>query len=132
MLRPGYTLIELLVVIAILALAAGLAVPASSQVIASVTLRSDATLITGILRGLQDEAVRTQTAVTVMSSSGPLRTSTGRTLYSSSSLSVEVSEPITFYPDGTTDGGTLHLGDQSRHLIITVAWLTGDVRVGEP
>ncbi len=130
--RPGYTLIELLVVIAILASVAALAAPAIGRVIQSMTFRSEASRITEKLRTLEEEAVRTQQTITVRQSPNGSIVTTGRVVYASKMVSVHLPEHISFYPDGTSDGGHLVLHGPSGDMQVDVAWLTGDVTVGAP
>jgi len=130
--RPGYTLVELLVVIAIMAVVAVLAAPAAGHVIQSMTFRSQATLIAERLHALQVQAIQTQQVITVLRSSTGLKTAEGQSVYASNVLSARAPEAITFYPDGTTDGGRIILYDSSRELPIDIAWLTGTVTVGGP
>lgn len=132
MLRTGYTLLELLVVIAIIALVAALAAPATGHIIQSARFRSQASEMTAKLRGLQNEAVRTQQTITLQTRSGRLATTDGRIVYAADDVSIEASGPITFFPDGTTDGGHLALHSGEQRLPIEVAWLTGNVTVGVP
>jgi|WetSurMetagenome_2_1015567.scaffolds.fasta_scaffold562396_2 general secretion pathway protein H len=128
----GYTLIELLVVVGILSVVAAIATPLTTHAINAATARSDSYRTVSTLRHLQSEAVQRQDAITLAPSKSALRTTAGEEIRISDSATVEVPEPVRFYPDGTTSGGRIILHNGSRTTEIELAWLTGQVTQETP
>ena len=131
--QSGYTLMEVLVVLAIMGLIAAFAVPTAARTIDNVTLQSDARTVVVKLRQLENAAIETQQVVTV-SGSDALTVSTGDTLSASGSSDVRLvgTNEISFYPDGTSSGGSIAVERGSQTIVVEVAWLSGDIAVKRP
>jgi len=126
----GYTLLELLVVVAIMGLIAALAAPAASRTIASATLNADARKAAGDLRALQHLAMERQEAITLTATGGTVAISPAGTVQDIAALPLSAgNDAITYYPDGTTSGGTLRLSESGHALVIDIAWLTGTINM---
>ena len=122
--ESGFTLIELLTVLAIMAMLAVLAVPLSVRVVEDATLRSDGRKLASALHELQREARRDQATIVVDPAGGSTRLPK---LDGGATLRLKGGEPVSYFPDGTSSGGTLRLSEHGREIDIDVAWLTGDV-----
>jgi len=131
--QSGYTLMEVLVVLAIMGLIAAFAVPTAARTIDNVTLQSDARTVVVKLRQLENAAIETQQVVTV-SGSDAVTVSTGDTLSASGSSDVRLvgTNEISFYPDGTSSGGSIAVERGSQTIVVEVAWLSGDIAVKRP
>jgi general secretion pathway protein H len=127
----GYTLLELLVVLGILALIAAGAVPVASRAIESAMLSSDTRAVMVELRRVENDAVASQTTISLSESpDGGLALSTGENWAVPSGSAVTLrGGPIDFYPDGTSSGGSLDVGRDGDKIGVAVAWLSGNVEV---
>jgi general secretion pathway protein H len=125
--RNGYTLIELLVVIGIIALITTTAIPFTINVVRAATTRSDTYRLITKIRHLQDQAIRTQQTIKIDPAVEKNAISNSLRFNLSDNTVVDVIEPLAFYADGTTSGGSLHLSSGSNTIKISVAWLTGAI-----
>jgi general secretion pathway protein H len=119
----GFTLIELLVVLAIMGLIATLALPLAARAVDDAALRTDARNLATRLSALQAQARGEQRTITVDPASlGSPNRSRNATI-----TVPEHGDPLSFYPDGTSSGGTLRITERGRGFDLDVAWLTGKV-----
>jgi general secretion pathway protein H len=121
----GFTLIELLTVLAIMAMLAVLAVPFGVRAVEDATLRSDSRKLASALHGLQMQARRDQTMIVVDPAGADTRLPK---LDGGTAVHLEArGGSLSYFPDGTSSGGTLRLSEHGRAIDIDVAWLTGNV-----
>ena len=154
--QTGFTLIEMVVVLVVLALA--LSIVASRGPMRSRTLeaRLAASQIAEQLRLARTQAIATDRAVTFtldvpartwrVGAAAPHRIAEGTALsmLSVGQVATAPGQPdapglaparrtgaISFAPDGSSSGGRIELADASRHMRVSVDWLTGRVGVTE-
>lgn len=139
----GFTLVELMVVMVIAVAAVALITPMFGGAVSSAELRQSARQVAAALRAARSEAVSTNQPVawvldveakrfSLSSQSGvrslPERLEVELTT-AESELQSENIGAIRFYPDGTSSGGRVALGDARKQLDVDVDWLTGRVRI---
>jgi general secretion pathway protein H len=127
--QDGFTLIELLVVLAIMGLMATLALPLAARAVDDAALRRDARALASRLHALQSRALEDQQ--TILIESGADGTIDVATLglpvqLHGAALSVR-GGPLSFYPDGTSSGGTIRMTEHGRTFDLDIAWLTGTI-----
>jgi general secretion pathway protein H len=133
--EQGYTLIELLVVMAILSLIATFAIPTAVAVVEGVMLQTDARALVVALRAIQSRAIDRQETITVATANGKLTSLPGDSLDlpDSGELRFLSTDRISFYPDGTSNGGRIAILHGDRSLKVEITWLTAEIRlVDEP
>jgi general secretion pathway protein H len=145
--RPaGFTLIELLVVLAILAAGLALVLPAIGRAIPALVLRTEARAVADLLRagrsaaiaGNREAVVRidldARRAVLAGGDDGAValdRRFALRLVTAEEELAGQGAGAIRFFPDGTSTGGLVRLGDGARVYEVRVDWLTGRVSLAE-
>ncbi len=127
----GYTLVELLVVIAILGLVTAIATPAASTVVETAQFRADVYLVMTGLRHCQDEASFRQQIITLSTRADLAKVLGHHESELTGQTVIEFKAPLSYFPDGTSSGGTIELHRGSRHKTILVAWITGALIEGE-
>jgi general secretion pathway protein H len=128
--QQGFTLIELLVVLAIMGLIATLALPLAASAVDDTALRTDARNLAGRLYELQSNATRGQSTVTIVPRADGtidpgllgLPFAHGATVSFTGSANA-----LSYYPDGTSSGGSLQIMERGRGFDLEVAWLTGHI-----
>lgn len=145
--RPGrgFTLIEVLVVIALIALIGSMTAVAMSGGLQGIRLRAASKDIASQLRYTRAQAIASgQPQRFVINPSGHLYASPGKRdgripqqlgirFYGARQASAQAGEgAIVFYPDGASTGGSVELSAKQAVRKITVAWLTGEVRLETP
>jgi general secretion pathway protein H len=139
--QHGFTLIEMLVVIAILGVVIGVVVSHGPLRSTGLEARAAAGVLAQTFRTAHATAMAKATTVTV-AIDPPMRVFTadnGPVNRFAPNVTVEVLPPalkgpgetrlIRFAPDGSSTGGGVSLGVGHRHLLVSVEWLTGQVRV---
>lgn len=143
--HSGFTLIEVLVVIALIALIGTMTAVAMSGGLQGMRLRSAAKEIATQLRFTRAQAIASgQPQRLVINPSGHLYAAPGRrngripqelgiAFYGARQASAQAGEgAIVFYPDGASTGGRIELSAGQAVRRISVAWLTGEVRLETP
>jgi general secretion pathway protein H len=141
--QAGFTLIEMIVVMAIIALALTLVVGYRAPWSRGLGLRGTAGELASALQLARSEAISRDGPVSVAVDVAGHRYRVGQGPVRSlpSTLKVELltleSEryatnvgEIRFYPDGSSTGGRVTIGDGSRTLAVGVDWLNGRVSIG--
>ena len=103
----GYTLLELLVVLSIMALIAVVAIPAAGGSVERMTLSSDARELTTQLRRLREQALDSQSDISLAVSGAAanlLKVSDGSAISLSPGTALEISPRFTIAWDGTMTG----------------------------
>ncbi|MET1025155.1 MAG: GspH/FimT family pseudopilin [Pseudoxanthomonas sp.] len=141
----GFTLIEVLVVIALIALIGTMTAVAMSGGLQGMRLRATSKDIASQLRFTRAQAIASgQPQRFVINPSGHLYAAPGKrngripqelriAFYGARQASAQAGEgAIVFYPDGASTGGSVELSAKQAARKITVAWLTGEVRLDTP
>jgi general secretion pathway protein H len=141
----GFTLIEVLVVIALIALIGTMTAVAMSGGLQGMRLRAASKEVATQLRYTRAQAIASgQPQRFVISPTGHVYASPGKrngripqelgiAFYGARQASAQVGEgAIVFYPDGASTGGSVELSAKQAARKITVAWLTGEVRLETP
>lgn len=143
--RPaaGFTLIEVLVVIALIALIGTMTAVAMSGGLQGIRLRSASKEVATQLRYTRAQAIASgQPQRFVINPSAHLYSAPGKRngrlpqqlgvrFFGARQASAQAGEgAIVFYPDGASTGGHVELVAGQATRRITVAWLTGEVRIG--
>jgi general secretion pathway protein H len=135
--QQAFTLLEVLVTLAVLTLLM-VAIPiALPRVAPSQQLRVDTDTLSAVLRSTRDEAVLAGRIIpiTVDAGTAQLATTGGHTLWQAASGMRLSWQPLgaglelTFFPDGSTSGGTLRLELGNSERAVEVSPLTGRVAV---
>lgn len=142
---PGFTLIEVLVVIALIALIGSMTAVAMTGGLQGIGLRAASRDIAAQLRYTRAQAIasgRPQRFVihpfghlyaSPGKGSGKIPDDLGIGFYGARQASAQAGEgAIVFYPDGASTGGSIELSAKRAVRRITVAWLTGEVRLETP
>ncbi len=143
--QSGFTLIEVLVVIALIALIGTMTAVAMSGGLQGVRLRATSKDIASQLRFTRAQAIASgQPQRFVINPSGHVYAAPGKrngripqelriAFYGARQASAQAGEgAIVFYPDGASTGGSVELSAKQAVRRITVAWLTGEVRLDTP
>ena len=143
--QRGFSMLELLLVLIILVLAYSLASPVISN-LGSGDLRSSARTVAVALKRARNVAisVRRETpltfnledrTITLVGEPKPfqLPPKTDLQLYTvQKELTSDKIAAIRFYPDGSSTGGRVTVGQGERKFEIDVDWLTGRVHINQP
>lgn len=128
----GFTLFEMLVVLAILGLIGGIVFPGLERGFAAQALRSTAAGLAATLREARARAVAAGGPVLVSSGGqgaglriGP---SLPERLPAGISIATQPAGGITFFPDGSSTGGTVLLSGGDRQVRYAIAAPTGLIR----
>lgn len=140
--QSGFTLIEVLVVIALIALIGSMTAVAMSGGLQGIRLRATSKDIASQLRFTRAQAIASgqpqrfvinpagHRYVAPGKSNGRIPAQIGVRFYGARQASAQAGEgAIVFYPDGASTGGNVQLTAQQATRRITVAWLTGEVRL---
>ena len=132
--EDGFTLIEVLVVLTIIALAAAIAAP-RFDFLKGALMRRDAAGLLSDLKTLREDAMYSGTQTSLRLTRGgyliePARVA--RALWGGEAVSIDArprwdggeSKDIVFFPDGSSTGGEVTLGDATRKIVFTVDPLT--------
>ena len=134
----GFTLLELLVVLTIAILALAVALPRFAALLPGAELKSYSRQTAALLRLARSQAIATGDPVilTLNTEQGHTRLSgqprvhpwpAGVALSLSGTGTEQTPAELTFYPDGTSSGGTLQVASENRRYRIQIDWLTGRV-----
>jgi len=153
---PGFTLLELMVVLVIALMALAVVLPRFSALLPGVELKGSSQQVAALLRQIRSQAIAESREITlrVVSSEanegeatapsdgpGHLVLNDGERDYplpdslvmtyvpEHSAMSAGNENFIRFYPDGSSNGGTLSLSDGQRQYRIEINWLTGKVSI---
>ncbi len=150
----GFTLLELLVVLAIAGILMSIVPPLVSAVVPTTEVRAAVRELALTLRDARSQAISHNTAVNVAFDLDPpvytvedgpdhrlpdgvsmIVGNDGSELFGTSltnfDRATEDSYRLTFYPDGSSSGVTLVLGDDDRKYVLTVGWLLGTLAVSK-
>ncbi|WP_375056551.1 GspH/FimT family pseudopilin [Zobellella sp. DQSA1] len=135
----GFTLLELLVVLTISTLALAVALPRFAALLPGAELKSYSRQTAALLRLARSQAIATGEEVALLFDREARQTLlTGRPapypwperielVLSAVTDSPPAPQEMTFYPDGTSSGGTLVVAGSGQRYRIEVHWLTGRV-----
>ncbi len=141
--HQGFTLIELLIVLVIMVGVAGVVAPAVSKSMDSTKLNSSARELVGLLKHYRNLSIYQGKPVklTVDSELREYRSSVSKKVYrwmegvdvafKSDDFSINESDFIEFYPDGTSSGADLIVHNDRREFHISVNWITGRVTLND-
>lgn len=141
----GFTLVELLVALLIATLIISIIPPLFTGSIASTETRAAVRKLATGLRHARSQAIATQQQTTLTldleqrrfrTSGRPGEIALARDLaltLTTADSEVETQElgSIRFFPDGSSTGGRIKVGDGSRQFVLDVDWLTGRVALHE-
>ena len=138
----GFTLFELLVVIVIIGLVSSLALPRFTQALPGVELKRAARDLAATLRIARGDAIQTNGDVTVFLGrdqnvtpknrrAAKWKLPDGLTLKTNAMTSVDGQAQLSFFPDGSSDGGLISLSRGERQFDVVVDWLTGGIKIKE-
>lgn len=123
----GFTLLEMLVVLAIAGLIAGLGFPRLQGQVTAQEMRTGVASVTALLRRARAAAVRSgvPTNVVVAPQGNAIRIVGAAPLALPASVRVTADAPLTFYNDGSAQGGGIAVAGAGRRVRIDVAAATG-------
>jgi prepilin-type N-terminal cleavage/methylation domain-containing protein len=127
----GVTLLEALVVIAITALIAAIVAPNMAASLDLLSLRQSAAVLQADLRVAHATALRTGSPVTVKGL--PDRHGydwIGGTRHFPTAVSVNMSAPVSFLPDGSLIPATISIASGARRVPISIDSTTGAIKAG--
>ena len=140
----GFTLLELIVVMFLVTLTVGIAATRYSAGTEGAEMRSEARKLVALLRQTRAKAVaesQTRGITAPPQLAGYRLQPEGRDIFLPESLTLDISPTsrdvaaplagIYFYPDGTSNGGTLTLQSDLGSTQLEVNWLTGEVALAE-
>lgn len=140
----GFSLIELLVVMAILGVLAGLVTARVSSPNEATVLKTESRKLIAHLRATRSKALAESEIYSVMTTDegkGYAIRPGEEIVILTGAISLELSSTnmpaglsgsvpsITFYPDGSTSGGTIILSGSNGKREISVNWITGEVAI---
>jgi general secretion pathway protein H len=129
--ESGVTLLEALVVIAIVALIAGLIAPNMRTSLDVLSLRQSAAVLQADLRVAHATAMRTGTPVTVKAlPDGRGYDWIGGTKHLPEDMTLNMSGPVSFMPDGSLLPVTIAITSGKRHIPIAMDPTTGAITAG--
>ena len=136
----GFTLLELLVVMFLVALTIGFVAPRFSGVTSGSELKTESRKLVALLRHSRTRAISQSLSLGIVSLDDGLQyqilpDGDEVALPEGVHLSINpeadevvVAQPgIYFYPDGSSNGGTLQLQSDAGDFTVEVNWLTGEV-----
>ena len=144
--RAGFTLLELLVVLAIASLLVALVPPLVSAAVPGTRIKVAARELAITLRDARNQAISHSTAVDMAFTFDPplyriqgepdhtlpggvrmtlLEDNTGAT-------AIDESYKLSFYPDGSSSGAKIRLGNDDVQYQVSVGWLMGRVVLSGP
>jgi general secretion pathway protein H len=123
----GFTLIEALVVMGVTALISSLAFPAMRSAIGGQEFRAARSSVELTLRQTRATAIRSGGAVGFRVTGGGAAISVDGSEAKPlpDSLHLAPAQSVTFFPDGTSDGGTFRLSSKNRSASFTIFPTTG-------
>ena len=139
----GFTLLEILVGLAILALVLAIVPPMFTNVIDSPQMKSATRTLASGLKQARNEAISKQRETTLtldvetrqFALGGKqhqldLPKDTKLTLIAANTEQLNDQQAaIRFFPDGSSTGGRIELGNQRNEYMIDVNWLTGKIQI---
>ncbi len=141
----GFSLLELLIALSLMVAAIAMAPAYFSKGVSSAELKSGARQLASALSSTRARAIaRNQTLQFLLDldkrqfyigrDSAPVAIDEALTLRLKTAESERINDhlgAIRFFPDGSSTGGEIRLGNGARSLRITVNWVTGKVRILE-
>lgn len=141
----GFTLIELLITLVIASLALSVVTPRLAAVVPGVQLKAETNKVSAVLKHARSRAIAEGNVIGVYLDEGDAGYSLRQTenarrylwpkdihLKIEQTLAVRgAPEGIYFYPDGSSNGGKITLGDSNRSYRISVSWLSGGVSIND-
>lgn len=129
--ESGMTLLECLVVVAIVALISAIIVPNVIQSIHMLSLREAARMLQADLRVARATAMRTGQPVRVT----PLANAhgydwIGGTRQLSADITLQMSQPVVFYEDGSMAATPIAVSSRGREIAIALDSTTGSIQAG--
>ncbi|HEY1962970.1 MAG TPA: prepilin-type N-terminal cleavage/methylation domain-containing protein [Rhizomicrobium sp.] len=129
--ESGVTLLEALVVIAIVALIAGMIAPNMRTSLDVLSLRQSAAVLQADLRVAHATAMRTGNPVTVKPLPGGHGYDwIGGTKHLPEDITLTMSSPVTFMPDGSLIPADITVTSGKRHVPIAIDSTTGAITAG--
>ncbi|HVV64322.1 MAG TPA: prepilin-type N-terminal cleavage/methylation domain-containing protein [Rhizomicrobium sp.] len=129
----GFTLLETLVVIAIMALIAALVAPDMERTLEGLSLQQSVRLLQADLRVARGTALRTGQKVDLEATNGGREYDwIGGTRYMPAGVTLQMSNPIVVYPDGSVVSANIVMAARGRRYAIAVDPVTGGVTVSAP
>ena len=127
----GVTLLEALVVIAVVAMVSAIVAPNMGRSLGLLSLRQSASVVQADLRVARATAMRTGTALTVTRlPDGHGYDWIGGTRHLPTSIALNMSGPISFFPDGSLIPATVALKSGRQQIPISIGATTGAVTAG--
>lgn len=136
----GFTLLELLVVLLLMTLIVGVVPPMLSGGMASAEVKGAARQLAAALRYARSEAIvqqresalvlnveRRRYKISGLRREYQLADKLQISVVTAQQLADGTRGAIRFYPDGSSTGGRISVGDGKRNYLIDVDWLTGGV-----
>lgn len=140
----GFTLLELLVVIFLAALTIGIVAARFSGATGGAELKKEARQLVALLRHTRSRAISQSLSLGIVSQEDgeqyqiqpdgeQIDLPTGiRIAINPNTEGAAISQPgVFFYPDGSSNGGTLQLQAEEGEISVLVNWLTGEVALAE-
>jgi general secretion pathway protein H len=139
--QEGFTLIELMLVLMLMATLFTLTSPLMHKAFPSLKLKAAARDLAQEIRYVQQTAIvsgaeslmrfemeenRYQSEVV---NRGEIRQLPDGIRFTANQQGDQVIVELRFYPDGSSNGGNIQLGNQTQGFIISVDWLTSQVRI---
>ncbi|MED5526793.1 MAG: prepilin-type N-terminal cleavage/methylation domain-containing protein [Pseudomonadota bacterium] len=127
--RHGFTLLELLVVLVVMMLVLSAAAPRFGALLPGMALKSQARQVAALLRESRSQAIATGQVLTIANRQQQLWVNGKKVALQRLTLGLD--QPLYFYPDGTSSGGQLTLGNDAGSLRLELDWLTAEVSIHE-
>jgi general secretion pathway protein H len=133
----GFTLLEMIIVLVVLGLVAGIVVSRGPMRSPTVEVRSVATSLLQAMRAARAQAIATDQetpfSLDVLHHAYVIGTGVPHPMPASVTVQMTIggkpARAIGFLPDGSSTGGDVLLADASKHMAVTVDWLSGRMRV---